>query len=147
MRRKVYWLFVICLLSAAASGQESTKKQIEPGKFLLLKGHVVQEDTLIARSVEKERELGLILNKFTETLDFVDFLKKQDSLTTEQLNATKRILARKNYIIAQQDTLIMQLEKIAEPDSKFAAFFKRVFDRKVMFIIGFVAGIYAGVAL
>jgi hypothetical protein len=128
--------------------QDNLKFQLSPGKYLLIKGYTLEEDTLVARSPEKEKELALFQNKFLLTLDENDFLKKNDTLNLQQINILKSVLSRKDFIITKQDSLIIQLEKIARPDdSAFMRFLKNTFDRKMMFILGFVGGVYAGISI
>jgi hypothetical protein len=135
-------------LATSIWAQDNLKFELSPGKYLLIKGYTLEEDTLIARSPEKERELAIFQNKFLLTLDENDFLKKNDTLNLQEINILKSVLSRKDFIITKQDSLIIQLEKIAHPDdSAFMRFLKNTFDRKMMFILGFVGGVYAGISI
>ena len=127
--------------------QDNLKFELSPGKYLLVKGYTLEEDTLVARSPEKEKEIALFQNKFLLTLDENDFLKQQDTLNFQQISILKNVLSRKDFIITKQDSLIIQLEKIAKPESGFVQFLKNTFDRKMMFILGFVGGVYAGISI
>ena len=141
-------LFVLVLISASLLAQNNLKVELAPGKFLLIKGYQVEEDTLIARSPEMEKELAWIQNKFIHTLDENDYLKKKDTLNVESLMTLNNVLSRKDFIITKQDSLIIQLERIARPnESSFMRFLKNTFDRKMMFILGFVGGVYAGISI
>lgn len=141
-------LLIVIALSLSIFSQDNLKFELSPGKYLLIKGYTLEEDTLVARSLEKEKEIALFQNKFLLTLDENDFLKKNDTLNLQQINILKSVLSRKDFIITKQDSLIIQLEKIARPDdSAFMRFLKNTFDRKMMFILGFVGGVYAGISI
>jgi hypothetical protein len=143
-----FTFFIMIFLVTSILAQDNLKFQLSPGKYLLIKGYTLEEDTLVARSPEKEKELALFQNKFLLTLDENDFLKKNDTLNLQQINILKSVLSRKDFIITKQDSLIIQLEKIARPDdSAFMRFLKNTFDRKMMFILGFVGGVYAGISI
>jgi len=139
---------VILFLSSSIMAQDNLKFELTPGKYLLIKGYTLEEDTLIGRSPEKEKDLAWIQNRFIRTLEENDYLKKKDTLNMESLMTLNNVLSRKDFIITKQDSLIIQLEKIARPDeSAFMRFLKNTFDRKMMFILGFVGGVYAGIAI
>ena len=138
---------MILFFTSMLYGQNNLKFELAPGKYILVKGYTIEEDTLIARSPEKEKEIALFQNKLIQTLDENEFLKNKDTLNMESLRTLNNILARKDFVITKQDSLIIQLERIAEPESGFVKFLKNTFDRKMMFILGFVGGVYAGVAI
>lgn len=140
-------IFVLLLLALSMSAQNNLKVELAPGKYMLIKGYQLEEDTLIARSPEMEKEIAWIQNKLIQTLDENDFLKQKDTLNMESLMTLNNVLSRKDFVITKQDSLIIQLEKIAKPENGFVAFLKNTFDRKMMFILGFVGGVYAGIAI
>ncbi|MFC2088879.1 hypothetical protein ACFLSX_04695 [Calditrichota bacterium] len=144
--------FIVILLSVILTSmlyaQDNLKIELSSGKYILIKGYQVEEDTLIARSPEKEKELALFQNKFLKTLDENNFLKQKDTLNFQQIDILKNVLSRKDFIITKQDSLIIQLENLARPkNSAFVRFLKDTFDRKMMFFLGFIGGVYAGVAI
>jgi len=142
-----YIILVIFISTFSIIAQDNLKFELSPGKFLLVKGYTLEEDTLVARSPEKEKEIAQFQTKFLLTLEENDFLKQQDIINLQQIGILKNVLSRKDFIITKQDSLIIQLEKIAKPESGFVQFLKNTFDRKMMFILGFVGGVYAGIAI
>ena len=143
----IIYVLVIVFTSVLYS-QDNLKFELSPGKYLLVKGYTLEEDTLVARSPEMEKEIALFQNKFIQTLDKNDFLKQKDTLNLQQISILRNVLSRKDFIINTQDSLIIQLEKIARPnESAFMRFLKNTFDRKMMFILGFVGGVYAGISI
>jgi len=143
-----FTFFILLLLTTSILAQGNLKFELSPGKFLLVKGYTLEEDTLVARSPEMEKEIAWIQSKLIQTLDENDYLKQKDTLNMESLMTLNNVLSRKDFVITKQDSLIIQLEKIARPDeSSFMRFLKNIFDRKMMFILGFVGGVYAGIAI
>ena len=142
-----YIILLVFLSTFGIIAQDNLKYELSPGKFLLIKGYTLEEDTLVARSPEKEKEIAIFQNKFLLTLEENNFLKQQDTLNLQQIGILKNVLSRKDFIITKQDSLIIQLEKIAKPESGFVQFLKNTFDRKMIFILGFVGGVYAGIAI
>ena len=118
-QNEIKHIYFSYFFSSLISAQDDLKFELSPGKFLLVKGYTLKEDTLVARSPEKEKEIALFQNKFLLTLDENDFLKKQDTLNLQQISIMKNVLSRKDLIITKQDSLIIQLEKIAKPESGF----------------------------
>ncbi len=141
-------IFLVFCISSSIYAQDNLKIELSPGKYLLIKGYQLEEDTLIARSPAAEKQIAIFQNKILQTLDENDFLKEKDTLNLQEIQILKSILTRKDFVISKQDTLIIQLENIARPkESAFVRFLKNTFDRKMMFILGFVGGVYAGISL
>ena len=154
--RNVVWLSVLVILlsvcyfskiQAQEINQGSLKVVIDKNKFLLFKGYVLEEDTLIARTPQAEKQVAKFYAEFEECLDKVDLLKKKNDLKLEEVMLLKNMIKRKDYVISQQDTLLTQLEKIARPPHPFVQFLKKVFKPEVTLVLGFIAGVYAGVGV
>jgi len=150
--KKIGWLIVLVLIFSfisATHAQDSLKIKLDKKgeKFLLLKGYLVQKDTLIARTADGEKFVAKIYAKCEELLDTNDILKDQLSKRYEQQELFKNIIRRKDYIIGQQYSLIIQLEKIAKPPHPIVKFFRNIFKPEVTLILGFIAGVYAGVSV
>lgn len=137
------------LLDPASGGNCQVRKQeLEPGKFLAVRGYVVEEDTLICRTPEKERELARLLIQAKLAFDELELLRTMAAKHSEQTEILRTMISRRDYIIQQQDSLIQRLEKLASPGrSSLAAQIGRIFDRRTFFLLGFVLGVYAGVQL
>lgn len=140
-------MIVLVLLAAQISfGQSAKRIDIEPGKFVALRGYVVQEDSLICRTPAKERQLALTLQAALATADELHTLKEIARRHEEEIELYKQIIARKEFVIAKQDSLIRELEALLEPERpSLLRRLARIFDRRTFFLIGFVAGVFAGV--
>jgi len=126
--------------------QTAKRIDIEPGKFLALRGYVVQQDTLVCRTPAKERQLALTLRAALATADELQTLKEIAERHQEEIELYKRIVARKDFVIQKQDSLLHELETLLEPEKpSLLRTLARVFDRRTFFLIGFVAGVFAGV--
>ena len=154
--KNAVWLSVLVItlsinyvakIHAQEINQDSRKIVKARGKFLLLKGYVLHEDTLIARTPQAEKRVAKFYAEFEECLDKVDLLVKKNDLQSEDVDLLKNIVKRKNYVIVQQDSLLLQLEKIAKPPHPIVKFLRKVFKPEVTLILGFIAGIYAGIGV
>ena len=70
-----FTFFLLIFFTTSFWAQNNLKFELSPGKYLLVKGYTLEEDTLVARSPEKEKEIALFQNKFLLTLDENDFLR------------------------------------------------------------------------
>ncbi len=149
MRRRVLRIcFVSVLVLTALPDHAQTPKRIdvEPGKFLALRGYVVQHDTLVCRTPQKERQLALTLRAALATADELQTLKEIAERHQEEIELYKRIVARKDFVIQKQDSLLHELETLLEPQKpSLLRTLGKLFDRRTFFLLGFVAGVFAGV--
>ena len=137
---------LLLLETSGPAAAQVLKRVIEPGKFLAFRGYVVQEDTLICRTPEKERQLAHTLLQANSALDELDLLRTQVRSHEKQVQILRRMIERRDYVIQKQDSLILQLEKLAHGRrSGFLDRLGRIFDRRTFFLIGFITGVYAGV--
>ena len=150
--KNVVWLSVLVIIFSffsATYSQETTQDSLKiikaKGKYLLLKGYIVQEDTLIARTADAEKQVAKFLAEFEGALDVIDLLKEEKDMRAEKIELLKNIIKRKDYIIGQQDSLIIQLEKIAKPPHPIVRFLRKVFKPEVTLMLGFIGGVYAGI--
>ncbi len=153
MRARGWSRFYVAALSALVflelsgnAAAQTLRREVEPGKFLLFRGHVVQEDTLVCRTPEKERELAQTLLRATQALDELELLRQQLQGCQTQTQILRRMVQRRDFVIQKQDSLMQQLEMLAR--GRRHSLLDRlgaIFDRRTFFLLGFVAGVFAGV--
>lgn len=153
LNKNVVWLSVWAIMfsisyfskiQAQEINQDHLKKALDQNKFLLFKGYVLEEDTLIARTPQAEKQVAKFYAQLEECLDKVELLNKQNDLRWEEAKLLRNIIKRKDYAIEQQDSLLTQLEKIAKPPHPFVQFLKKIFKPEVTLILRFMAGVMRG---